>query len=56
MNEHNLFYYPYSSFTSEQLPLWKVAALYFDNLYILDLVGAGWATIGADQHTREAVK
>jgi hypothetical protein len=26
---HNLFYYPYASFTNEQLPLLKVAALYF---------------------------
>ncbi len=36
MTEHNLFYYPYASFTNAQLPLLKVAALYFDKLYILD--------------------
>lgn len=30
MTEHNLFSTPYASFTNEQLPLLKVAALYFD--------------------------
>lgn len=30
MAQHNLFYYPYPSFTNAQLPLLKVAALYFD--------------------------
>jgi hypothetical protein len=54
MTEHNLFYYPYASFTNSQLPLLKVAALWFDKLVILDPVGASWATIGADHHTREA--
>ncbi len=29
MTDHNLFYYPYASFTNTQLPLLKVAALYF---------------------------
>lgn len=32
MAEHTLFYYPYASLTSAQLPLLKVAALYFDKL------------------------
>jgi hypothetical protein len=40
MTEHNLFYYPYASFTNAQLPLLKVAALWFDKLVILDPVGA----------------
>lgn len=51
MTDHNLFYYyPYTSFTNTQLPLLKVAALWFDKLTILDPVGASWATIGADHH------
>ena len=56
MNEHSLFYYPYASLTSKQLALMKVAALYFDKLYILDPVGASWATIGADHEARKALK
>ena len=48
MSEHKLFYYPYPSFTNAQLPLLKVAALYFDRLVILDPVGASWATFGAE--------
>ena len=56
MTNHNLFYYPYASFTKAQLPLLKVAALYFDKLYILDPIGASWAPLGADHHAREAVK
>ena len=48
MTEHNLFYYPYASFTNGQLPQLMVAALYIDKLYILDPVGASWATIGAE--------
>lgn len=55
MTEHALFYYPYASFTNEQLPLLKVAALYFDKLVILDPVGASWDTIGADSVARDAV-
>jgi hypothetical protein len=54
--EHTLFYYPYASLTSAQLPLLKVAALYFDKLVILDPVGASWNTIGADHFARDAVK
>lgn len=56
MTEHNLFYYPYASFRNKQLPLLKVAALYFDKLVTLDPVGASRATISADSHAREAVK
>lgn len=56
MAKYNLFYYPYASFTNAQLPLLKVAALYFDKLIILDPVGASWATIGADHYARDAVK
>jgi hypothetical protein len=55
MTEHSLFYYPYASFTNTQLPLLKVAALYFDKLYILDPVGASWNTIGADFIARDAI-
>jgi hypothetical protein len=55
MSEHNLFYYPYASFTNEQLPLLKVAALYFDKLIVLDPVGASWATVGADHVARDAI-
>jgi hypothetical protein len=36
MNNHEIFYYPYASFKEEQTPLLKVAAIYFDKLYILD--------------------
>ncbi len=54
MTEHNLFYCPYASFANAQLPLLKVAALYFDRLTILDPVGASWARIGED-HDREVV-
>jgi len=54
MTEHNLFYYPYASFTDAQLPL--LAALYFDKMVIIDPVGTCWTTIDADFHAREAVK
>lgn len=56
MSEHTLFYYPYASFTNAQLPLLKVAALYFDKLIILDPVSASWDTIGADPIARDAVR
>src|SRR6266550_1057529 len=56
MTEHNLFYYPYASFTDAQFPLLKVAALWFDKLFILDPVGASWDTIGADHIARDAVR
>lgn len=35
MASHKLFYYPYASFTNAQLPLLKVAALWFDKLVSL---------------------
>jgi hypothetical protein len=56
MSEHNLFYYPYASFTNVQLPLLKLAAVYFDKLVTLDPVGASWASIDADYPARQAVK
>jgi hypothetical protein len=56
MTDHNLFYYPYASFTNAQLPLLKVAALWFDKLVILDPVGASWDSIGADHVARDAVR
>ena len=56
MTDHNLFYYPYASFTNSQLPLLKVAALYFDQPVILDPFGANLASIGADHYAKEAVK
>jgi hypothetical protein len=46
----------YTSFSNLQLPLLKVAALYFDKLVDLDPVGGGWATIGVDHHAREAFR
>ena len=49
MSEHRLFYYPYASFTNQQLPLLKVAALYFDKLVILDPVGASWVTTSIER-------
>ena len=56
MIEHNLFYNPYASFTNAQLPLLKMAALWFDKLVIRDPVGASWDTIGADHIARDAVR
>ena len=56
MAQHNLFYYPYASISQEQLPLLKVAALWFDKLFVLDPVGASWETIGADHLVRDAVQ
>jgi hypothetical protein len=44
--EHKLFYYPYASFTNAQLPILKVAALYFDKLYILDPERATGGSVG----------
>lgn len=52
MSEH----YPYASLTSAQLPLLKVAALYFDKLVILDPVGGSWDAVGADRGARDAVR
>jgi hypothetical protein len=56
MSEHRLFYFPYGSFTDAQVPLLKVAALYFDKLVLLDPVGASWDTVGADTPASDAVK
>jgi len=53
MTEHNLFYYAYASFTNAQLPLLKVAALYFNKLVLLDPVGTSWVIIGAHGHAWE---
>lgn len=52
MTEHNLFFYPYPSFTNAQPPLLKVLVLYFDKLLILDPADASRATIGADRYVR----
>ncbi|MGM0561897.1 MAG: hypothetical protein ACQETX_12610 [Pseudomonadota bacterium] len=56
MNRHKVFYYPYASFTNAQLPMLKVAALWFDKLVILDPVGASWNTVGADHIARDAAR
>lgn len=53
MPKHNLYYYPYASFTNAQLPLLKVAALYFDKLYILDPDKAIGGTVGLGDVTKE---
>ncbi len=53
MNSHSIFYYPYASFRNAQLSLLKVAARYFGKLYLLDPVGASWATIGTDYLVRK---
>jgi hypothetical protein len=55
VSEHNLFYYPYASFTNAQLLLFKAAMLYFDKLVILDPAGASWDAIGADYPACHAV-
>jgi hypothetical protein len=54
--EHNLYYYPYASFTNAQLPLLMVAALWFDKLVLLNPIGASWDAIGADHAARDAVR
>jgi hypothetical protein len=53
MNTHSIFYYPYASFTDAQAPLLKVAALYFDKIYLLDPTQASWATIGAGSVSKD---
>jgi len=53
--EHNLFHYPFPSFTNTQIPLFRVVALYFDKLFLLDLVVRAGPIIGADHHGREIV-
>lgn len=54
MTEHNLSYYPYASFTNTQLPLLKVAALYFDKLVILSPWSSFGQHLGASCSRREA--
>ena len=56
MTHHRLYYYPYASFTNQQLPLLKVAAVWFDELVILDPIGASLNTIGVDPSVGQAVK
>jgi hypothetical protein len=56
MTPDNLFYHPYASFTNAQLPLLKVAALWFNRPVILAPVGASWDTVGADHLARDAVR
>jgi hypothetical protein len=46
MSAHSIFYYPYASLGGKQSLLLKAAALYFDNLFILDPLKASWDTIG----------
>lgn len=54
MTDHNLCFYPYTSFTNAHLPLVKVVALWFGKLVILDPVGASWATIGGGMAVPQA--
>lgn len=49
MNTHSIFYYPYASFMSDQSPLLKVAAIYFDKLYILDPEKSTSGIIGIEE-------
>ena len=53
MNSHSIFYYPYASFTGDQSPLLKVAAIYFDKLYILNPEKASSGTTGIQHKLRE---
>lgn len=53
MSEHSVFYYPYATLGSQQSPLLKAAALYFDKLFILDPLKASWATIGPGEREPE---
>ena len=56
MTPHRLYNYPYASFTDQQLPLIKVAAVWFDELMILDPLGASLNSIGVHPSVRDAVK
>jgi hypothetical protein len=51
---HRLFYYPYAALTDDQLPLLKVAALYFDKLVLLDPIRANWENTGLGPVARDA--
>ena len=44
MTGNRLFYYPYATLTDSQLPLIKIAALYFDKLVLLDPRDATFGT------------
>jgi hypothetical protein len=44
----SLFYYPYGSFSDQQSPILRAAALYFDRLFILDPEKASAGTVGAE--------
>lgn len=48
MTENRLFYYPYATMFDAQLPLLKIAALYFDKLILLDPRDATWHRVGPD--------
>ena len=50
MTNNAPFHYPCASFTDTQLPLLRVAALYFGKLAILAPVGPIWATKGEHQN------
>lgn len=56
MAEHSLFYFPYASLTDEQLPLLKVAALFFDKLFLLDPIAASWNSVGTTESARDGVR
>ncbi|WP_238354397.1 hypothetical protein [Fulvivirga marina] len=53
MEPLSIYYYPYANFGKEQLQLLKVAALYFDKLYILDPSKANWSGIGQPDYERD---
>jgi hypothetical protein len=55
MTENRLFYYPYATLFDAQLPLMKVAALYFDKLVLLDPRDATWDRIGPDPRALDEV-
>jgi hypothetical protein len=54
--EHSLFYYPHAAFTNAQLPLLKVAALWFDKLVILDPASATGTRLGQTHTGRDVVR
>ncbi|MFQ6538808.1 MULTISPECIES: hypothetical protein [Aphanothece] len=56
MTPVRLYYYSYATFTNQQLPLLKVTAVWFDELVILDPIGACLHTIGVDPALSEAVQ
>lgn len=56
MPPHRLYDYPYASFTDQQLPLLKVAAVWFDELVVLDPLGANLNTIGVEPRVSQALQ